>query len=270
MEAQGWDTRWVYRAMLGPTAPQPGFNHSRLTYDHMRKVVVIGRDRVTIDGIDHTFDRRFPDGSLQYRADDGIHAVRLSAAEGDDALGLTWTRGTGSITGTVDTYLLQEVDSSVWSARLGLLADQHDAAVGPWVEYLGSVSILAGDGAVLAGGATIHQISGGCQIRLRLNTVTGALNADPVECVTEKGVRVAFTLPGLRIQGSIVVRDLRDLPPQGHLSGPVETNLQDPPMTSINLSFERVDGILYGLGASTLRFSGAADQGIFDVMALRQ
>ncbi|MEF7615665.1 hypothetical protein V4F39_17250 [Aquincola sp. MAHUQ-54] len=252
--------------VLGFAWRSPGgglFDVYRQTYDLARKTVVIGRQRVEIDGEVYRFTTF--DGTRTYKfvndADTSDVEVVLYT---DEVLSIVQSAAVGQTVGSVS-----QVEGTAWKGEIGLLADRADAVTGNAVRYKGVIFALGGPGTPMPGGHGGQYLDGtsnGCDITLEFNAMTGVLRAEPTPCT---GTGVQFNL----VEEPTFDRSesqLKSAPlSTGVVTGAAISDAEDPAV-SATFGATKFDGAFFGRGAKRLHLTGSNANGSFVIQAERQ
>ncbi|MEF7615658.1 hypothetical protein V4F39_17215 [Aquincola sp. MAHUQ-54] len=255
--------------VLGTVSRSVGtaIQHFQRTYDLARKTVVIGRQRVEIDGKVYRFTEFDGERTYKYVNDANTGGVELVLFT-EEVLAITESTGTGSTTGSVP-HLVVEADTTVWVGEIGLLTDRADAVTGDAVRYQGVVFAIGGPGTPLPegnGGQYLNGTSNGCDITLEFNPVTGVLRAEPTSCV---GSGAQFTLADDPVFENSEPKLKSAARSTGVVIGHAFSDPDDPTV-SATFGATKFDGAFFGRGAKRLHLSGSDANGSFYIKAERQ
>lgn len=266
VDAFGWEQRWTYQASNGQ------ITHSAHAYGHGRKPVLIGRNRVELEGRTYSFSRKLDANQAEFVSADPPGSVTVSVLS-PEVLSVVVASGSGQVTGGLGSPggLQQTVDSTVWSAEIGLTTDRSDAVTGNAVIYAGTITVFGGDGRPTGVRNLLNVTSASCPITLEFNATTGLLSVRTVQCTTGDGGTVGFTLASDFDVTDSVLKSRSALQGIASVAGPASGDTQrEAPMVSSSFALTAVDGQFFGRGARWLHLSGAGVGGAFYIKAQRQ
>ena len=263
---------------LGSIASELVVTNSSMTYSPLEKVLTLGANQLTEDGLQYSFDSVPSAYSLKYTA--GENQALLTAMP-PSMLPLVLARNVAYERVVPTMNVGGRQGDRTWQAALGPLTDSALAPSEATVTFTGMLHVMAGDGSPVPTGEKSkvfgHFVSGSCPVTVSFSPGSGSLVVAPVQCtalVTQAVIH--FTLAPLTISASRVSGAL-GIEASIQLEGPsagIQTGLPGSGATleptSVTFQTAHISGAVYGAGATGVAVSGAGAAGHFILYAYRQ
>lgn len=264
VDAFGWRQDWSFETLAG------AFVRSAYTYGSERKPLLIGKNRLVLDGHTYLFSRRENENAWLFEAPN-LGTIRLSLYD-ENVISVVHSTGEGGSSGSLQTGIRTWLDGTMWSSEIGLTTDRADAITGDAVKYRGFVHLVAGSGAAVNIRNLLEVMPGNCPVELTVDARFGHVFVAPVQCTSSDGRSVTFSLPGtLTVEDSRLKHDAAQRGTMSVIGLPHDARPEDgAPTLTINVSLDQVDGAFFGAGARSLHLSGSGAGGAFYLKALRQ